>query len=516
METFYKAGIISLRRLAIHPRNLFSLIFRVLHKLLRHSTGLLLKKFGEDGCVHPPSVGTSLGRMPELPQDILMDIFATLEIPDLVRVGSVCSAWRSAYNTLRENGQYKRSQTPCLLYTSESAGENVVCLYSLGEKKTYKLTLPEPPIRSRFLIGSSHGWLVTVDDRSEMHLVNPITGEQITLPSVITIEHVNPIVDKSGVVRKYELSYHTARQMFYKPSDPEYVKLHVKPTFDKFEVVRKYEPTERKVYYEPSVFAVDELREHLHYKAFVFPEISKGSYIVALIHNPLNQLSFARAGDGKWTWLPPYTDYEDCSYKNGLLYAITIMVEIHAFHLSGSVIMIKTIMGMTDNVMPDSIYMVHAPWGDLLNVWRIVDDEDANFDSVDHVLSTNKIKINKVDIRAKRLEEFKCMHDHVLFLGHNQSLCLSTKDHPQLRANHAYFTDDYDLYIHGYKNSRRDLGVFNLKNNISEELVSPQPWSNWPTPMWITLSLAKMNELLAYSYVDYTQSCKDDDGMSYD
>ncbi|CAN6351059.1 unnamed protein product [Urochloa humidicola] len=401
--------------------------------------------------------------MPELPQDILMNIFATLEIPDLVRVASVCSAWRSAYNTLRDNGQYKRSQTPCLLYTSESAGENVVCLYSLGEKRTYKLTLPEPPIRSRFLIGSSHGWLVTVDDRSEMHLVNPITGEQSTLPSVITIEHVKPTFDESGVVQKYEFSRHTAR----------------------------------KVFHGPSAHALAELRELLQYKAFVFPETSKRSYIVALIHNPYKQLSFARPGDAKWTWLPPYTQYEDCSYKNGSLYAITIMGEIHAFDLSGSVITIKMIMGMTENEMPDSIYMVHAPWGDLLNVWRMVGDEDANFDTVDHVLSTHEIKINKVDIMAKRLEEFECMHDHVLFLGHNQSLCLSTKDHPHLRANHAYFTDDYDLYIHGYKNSRRDLGVFNLKNNISDELVSPQPWSNWPTPMWITLSLAKMNELLA-------------------
>ncbi|CAL4900688.1 unnamed protein product [Urochloa decumbens] len=492
MEIFCKAGIISLRSLAIHPRNLFSLIFRVLPKLLCHSTGLLLKKFGEDGRVHPPSVGTSLGRMPELPQDILMDIFSTLEIPDLVRVGSVCSAWRSAYNSLRDNGQYKRSQTPCLLYTSESAGENVVCLYNLWEKRTYKLTLPEPPIRSRFLIGSSHGWLVTVDDRSEMHLVNPITGEQITLPSVITIEHVNSIVNKSGVVPKYELSYHTARQMVYKPSDPEHVKLHVKPTFDKFEVVRKYEPTERMVYYEPAVFAVDELRERLHYKAFVFPETSKGSYIVALIHNPLNQLSFARAGDGKWTWLPPYTEYEDCSYKNGLLYAFTIVGEIHAFDLSGPVITRKMIMGMMEDVIPDNIYIVHAPWGDLLNVWRVVDNEDATVDPAVHLLSTIEIKVNKVDTTAKRLEELKCFHDHVLFLGHNQSLCLSAKDHPHLKANHAYFTDNNKLYTRGYKNGRRDIGVFNLESNNRDKLLSPQPWSNWPTPMWITLSLAKL------------------------
>ena len=73
---------------------------------------------------------------PELPQDILMDIFSLLEIPDLARAGSVCSTWNSAYTIIRDIGQQKQPQTPCLLYTSESAGENVACLYSLAQVQT--------------------------------------------------------------------------------------------------------------------------------------------------------------------------------------------------------------------------------------------------------------------------------------------------------------------------------------------------------------------------------------------
>ncbi|KAK1626803.1 hypothetical protein QYE76_001118 [Lolium multiflorum] len=138
---------------------------------------------------------------PELPQDVLMDIFALLEIPDLVRAASVCPSWCSANTSLQRLGQYKRPQTPCLLYTSETDGESDARLYSLVEKRSYKLTLPEPPIRGRYLIGSSNGWLVTVDDRSEMHLLNPITWEQIVLPSVITLDPVAPIFDETvGVV----------------------------------------------------------------------------------------------------------------------------------------------------------------------------------------------------------------------------------------------------------------------------------------------------------------------------
>uniref|UniRef100_A0A0A9H1I8 KIB1-4 beta-propeller domain-containing protein n=1 Tax=Arundo donax TaxID=35708 RepID=A0A0A9H1I8_ARUDO len=138
------------------------------------------------------------------------------------------------------------------------------------------------------------------------------------------------------------------------------------------------------------------------------------------------------------------------------------------------------------------MYIVQAPWGDLLNVWRTVEDEDVNAEPAALVLSTKEIKIYRVDTVAQKLVEFDCLHSHVLFLGHNQSLCLSAEDYPAVKANHAYFTDNYALWILGYKNNRRDIGVINMVNNCWDELVSPQLWSNWPAPVWITPSLAKM------------------------
>ncbi|OEL28136.1 hypothetical protein BAE44_0010846 [Dichanthelium oligosanthes] len=73
---------------------------------------------------------------------------------------------------------------------SRSSGESAVGFYSLVEKKAYTFTIPDPPIRSRYLIGSAYGWIITADDRSELHLVNTVTGDQIVLPSVATIEQV--------------------------------------------------------------------------------------------------------------------------------------------------------------------------------------------------------------------------------------------------------------------------------------------------------------------------------------
>lgn len=59
---------------------------------------------------------------------------------------------------------------------------------------------PHKQLVRMLLAGSSHGWVITVDERSEMHLVNIITREQTALPSVITFEQVAPICETMTVL----------------------------------------------------------------------------------------------------------------------------------------------------------------------------------------------------------------------------------------------------------------------------------------------------------------------------
>ncbi|KAK1677336.1 hypothetical protein QYE76_038187 [Lolium multiflorum] len=468
MELSSVASMMSLGSLAIQRTYLCSLAFRVLPKLLGYTPSSLKKlcKY-----VDPPLTETIVGTSPELPQeqfkkelpqDVLMDIFAALEIPDLKRAAAVCPSWQSAYTSLQSLGLYNLSQTPCLLYTSESDGDSSAYLYSLREKRSYKLTLPDPPIRTRCLIGSSHGWLITVDERSEMHLLNPLTCEQIALPSVITIEQVKPIFDEYGDLHKYELSWHTGTRAGYN---------------------------------SPSIFDLDKLRDELHYKAFVFPDTSTGSYMVVLIHNPKQQLSFARVGDDKWTWLPPHDTYQDCTYKDGLLYAVTGFGELHAFDCSsGPVVTVEMILQMRNMYDWGYIYIVQAPWDGLLLIWRICADHDLEPEPGASVFwNTTEYKIYEFDLTGSKLKEIDCLHDHVLFLGHNQSLCFSAEEYPSLKGNHVYFTDDNELWTLKWKNDHRDMGILNLDDNSKEEVVSPQLFSNFPAPIWVTPDLRKMD-----------------------
>ncbi|KAG2615858.1 hypothetical protein PVAP13_3NG057131 [Panicum virgatum] len=388
-----------------------------------------------------------------------MDIFALLEVPDFVRAGSVCSSWRAATPACAsDRGQYRQQQTPCLLYTSESAGSKAVGLYSLAEKKAYTLTLPDPPICTRDILGSSYGWISTADERCELHLVNPINGEQIALPSVSTIEQVKPIFDDTGDICKYEYSWYAGEGT--------------------------------------SILVPSELRDFLLYKAFLSSDPSTGDYFVVLIHNPRSQLSFARAGDDKWTWLPPHNLYEDCLFQDGLLYASTSLGEIHAFDLVAPASARKIVADSRFSIS-DRIYIVQAPCGELMQVWRSdtfpLEDEEDEYDSelepeLDHEAdqsNTNTIKLYSVNLTSKELVEVNTLGEYVLFIGRNQSLCLSAKDYTQLETNHAYFTDDNYIDISFYKNDRRDIGVFNLENNSQKEIVSPQLWSNSPTPVWL-------------------------------
>ncbi|KAJ1254992.1 hypothetical protein BS78_K301700 [Paspalum vaginatum] len=380
-------------------------------------------------------LAAAMGALPKLPLDVLEVILANLEIPDLVRAGSVCSCLaRAAYTSLRNLGRYKQSQTPCLFYTSESAGDNVACLYSLVDKRVYMLANSSgPPVRTRFLIGSSNDWLVTVDERPELLLLNPFTGQQIALLSVVTIEHVKPIVDDSGSIHRFELSYYTGE----------------------------------KVYRPPEILTRSELREQLYFKAFVFPNPSTGSYIVVLIHHPYYQLSFAQAGDDR------------LHVHEGVLYALTELGGIDAFHLTGSAVTREVIVDKVKDYVFESMYIIPAPWGgDLLQVWREVDSsrpeqEDEDGDSPEDEPAavryiTTKIIVYKVDLSTKELVNINRLP--------NQSLCLGSEQHPQLKANHAYFTD---ATRNGLRHRRKEI-VFKI-------------WSDWPCPTWIVPHITKMD-----------------------
>ncbi|KAM0837777.1 hypothetical protein ACQ4PT_061406 [Festuca glaucescens] len=391
-----------------------------------------------------------------LPSDVLTTVLGELEFPDLFRAADVCTSWRATARALRRLGIYSRPQTPCLLYTTAGGGPGAAELLSLADKKAYRARLPDPPIGERNIVGSSHGWLVTADARSELHLLNPATGEQVALPSVTTIEQVTPIFDPAGGLERYDLSLHGE---------------------------------------ETQPYAVDELRGVLYLKAVLSCDPSLGDCTVVLIHNPYRELSFARVGDEKWhriasTPLEP-PRYSDCIFGDGgVLFAMNLLGGIHRYTIEGSRATPETILKDISPFVAYNVYLAKTSSGHVLQIWRIKKSTGGEQAEI----HTTVVSIYKADFDSQQIVHVPTLGDDALFIGHNCTCCLSTKDYPGLLPNHVYFTDDDEYWLMDGHEICRDVGVFNLEDESANEVVAPQLWLNWPVPVWIVPNFNKINK----------------------
>lgn len=125
-----------------------------------------------------------------------------LDIPDLFRAGTVCSSWYAAYSAVRRVRFPITDASPCLLYSARAdavADPSAATHYSPSSGASFRVRLPDPPLRRRTLVGSAHGWLATADEASNLHLVNPLTGAQVALPPVTALlHHVESFLDEQG------------------------------------------------------------------------------------------------------------------------------------------------------------------------------------------------------------------------------------------------------------------------------------------------------------------------------
>ncbi|TVU50892.1 hypothetical protein EJB05_02287, partial [Eragrostis curvula] len=400
-----------------------------------------------------------------LPADVLTSILCGLEFPDVFSSAAVCTSWRATARALGRS--YTRPQTPCLFYMNAGAGAE---LYSLAAGKSFRPPdLPAPPIADRYIWGSSHGWIATADACSELHLLNPATGEQLALPPVATVEQVNPVLVDAGELSRYDLS-------FYDATVP------------------------RKETQPPQPYGVGELREVLYLKVILSGDPSSrggGDYITAmLIHNPRRQLSFARVGnddDERWHWVttsPRYSEYSDCIYHDGAFYAMSRQGGIHRYTIAGTFASCEVIFNDTLPYDAFNVYIARSSSGDVLQIWRYTDIQEEE----PKEMRTDGFEIYKLDLEQQCGVGLRALGDDALLIGHSYTCCLSTKDYPKLLPNHVYFTDDSEYWLMEKKNIRRDVGVYNMEDESFHDLVTLQLWLNWPNPIWITPSFTKINQ----------------------
>uniref|UniRef100_A0A0E0F7C4 KIB1-4 beta-propeller domain-containing protein n=1 Tax=Oryza meridionalis TaxID=40149 RepID=A0A0E0F7C4_9ORYZ len=174
---------------------------------------------------------------------------------------------------------------------------------------------------------------------------------------------------------------------------------------------------------------------------------------------------------------------------------------ICALDLSGSSPVARNIVKKNTQWDNPSKYVVLAPWGDLLEVWRLRDFDEpdeipecssAEFEDRSDKWLTEEIMLYKVDIDKQKLVKISSIGDHALFLGFNSVVCLPTNKFPMLKPDCAYLSDEFYEEICVKRHNWREIGIWDLKSCKLQSLgdvESLHAWRNWPSPIWITPSL---------------------------
>ncbi|PIA64252.1 hypothetical protein AQUCO_00100023v1 [Aquilegia coerulea] len=157
-----------------------------------------------------------------------------INIIDFIRFGVVCRSWRSIYiQNMHRHFPHTNHQLPLLMlpptehdqhHTSACQTRNV---YSLSEKKilpNFQLRVP----LSKFCRGSSHGWLITLDENlTDVHLLNPflLVDNEIQLPPLTSLPHEEGDIYNECFLPKVVLSANPA-------SNPNYAAMAIYGQFN--------------------------------------------------------------------------------------------------------------------------------------------------------------------------------------------------------------------------------------------------------------------------------------------
>lgn len=406
----------------------------------------------------------------DLPSDLLIRIMSELEIPDLLVSGAVCRSWNAQHTTVRRLGLCSAAnQGPFLLYAAQDGDPTTATLHRLSTGKLYRISLPEPPpFHTRYVFGSSHGWLAAADEKSNPYLFNPITGAQIDLPPVKTLAHVKFFFTKERVLYGHAI-------FDISPKSPE---IHLAK--------------------RPSIFKMERTRHTLYMKVELSCDPTEGGNCTAmLMHKPRNQLSFARIGDSRWTWIVANKrgkQYDDCFYdnKDGVFYAVMCSGEVHAIDLNGPTPVVEVITEAVEFCEGCNKYIVRAPWGDLLEIWRYhCVPEDGH-------RKTDKIIVYRIDLNKDRppeiwndLFEINDLQGNALFVGFGTSFFVMVKDFPMLTPNCIYLSHDKAKFEYLDKIQLEELLVYNLADGtLSDFLPQHSKFLNSPPPIWIRPSFS--------------------------
>ncbi|XP_060179548.1 putative F-box protein At3g25750 isoform X1 [Lycium barbarum] len=360
----------------------------------------------------------------KLPMELVGLIASRLHFAeDCLRFGAVCKSWRIG---ILQNGNSLCSFLPWLMLP-QWKNESLRTCYSPSNCKSYDICLPD--VLDKRCWGSSHGWLVTLGANFEMHLLNPLSRAQISLPPLHKCPNLNLVCTGKS------------------------------------------------------------FRDSFVYKVILSASPCSADCVIFAIYSDNWKMAFAKPGDVSWTPLSCIRGHvDDAICHDGRFYAIDTFGEVLIWDFSGSFLkkIAFTPSRDMDNLVYVTTYLAEIE-GQIHAIMRLLFDTritDAP------CLSTWCFKIYKLDICNEMWEEVKSLGDWSIFVGSNHSFSISCSVYPECESNCIYFTDDfsgayYDA-MHGY-----DMGIYNVQNGRVKPLLQENKSDfAFSLPLWIIPSLS--------------------------
>ncbi|KDO40592.1 hypothetical protein CISIN_1g039370mg, partial [Citrus sinensis] len=376
----------------------------------------------------------------EIPSEILDSIFEHLSFPDVLVSESVCSHWfQTAKSFISFKSQNQPPQAPSLkLFPQEDGTDGNGASEIVPEEFT-----------ENCCIGSSHSWLIFLDERAFPLLFNPsLRIRHAQLPCI------GPLLGVLDIEKSQENGYYI--------------------TYD---------------YQKNPIRYMNNLRESLIHKAILSsdPCLNINNFGAVVICGHKKKIAYCQNGDNSWTDLDgKHQPYEDIICSRNQLYAIGSNASVEYLYNA-------------------RLYLVQSTKGDTMLAARFVgelvnaDDEPVH----EHDLLTEEdthplvcpyktlvFHVYKLDLGQKSWVEVGSLGDESLFLGANQSTSVSISSSSTIyKQNSIYFTDDYwDRMDEDYLYAGHDMGVFSLENRNVESFLHTHQLKILPPPCWVNPS----------------------------
>lgn len=367
-----------------------------------------------------------MGIWSDLQTDLLRLIARRLTVAvDRVRFSAVCRNWLQVATS---EPKYLPCPPPWLML-AENSGTTVRRFAGLttgdaADDRIFELDIPE--WQGTRCVGSTGLWVVTLDVKGDIHLLNPFTRQKPPIDL-----HFEDYYDEHG---------------------HEYERSDLEQLYDEFmqKVV---------ISASPDAAAVSE---------FMFAAIYSGTF------------TFSRGDLHSWTIIDRLEEYFiDVTLYNGKFYGVNDSGVVYEFDLvSHEKQMRMTVISKTlyHNCCHFVRYLVECS-GMFLQVIRTI----QNSSEPDH--KTVGFNIFKLDLNTKRWTKLNDLGRHSLFVGVNTTVAVLASELLNLEPNCIYFTNGSDIISNNYEKDG-NMGVFSLADGtikphyrgVSLSLCSPPTW----------------------------------------